>query len=89
MIREHQLQRIQSACEKQLLRNKNKGNTQIIGAGVGRFLIRDIALNLGLEYQAFVHLLGTSVDQLGMEASDCAPAVAVSYLAKKHLTEEH
>ena len=83
-IRKQQLDRIQSACEKQLLRTESGHIKQIIGAGIGRFLVRDIASRLGLEYLDFDTLFNSSTQTAqnpAMQIADCAPAVAVAYLA--------
>ncbi|OQK18353.1 H4MPT-linked C1 transfer pathway protein [Methyloprofundus sedimenti] len=80
-IREQQLCRIQSACEQQLLRTDHTINKRIIGAGVGRFLAREIASRLGIEYRDFNTLFLTTAQKTAMQIADCAPAVAVAYLA--------
>jgi len=80
-IREQQLCRIQLACEKQLLRSEYTINQQIIGAGVGRFLVQEIAHRLGIEYRDFNTLFTAPAQKTAMQIADCAPAVAVAYLA--------
>ncbi len=79
-IREQQLCRIQLACEKQLLRVRQPHKPRLIGAGVGRFLVQEIAHSLGTEYLDFDELFSTPVQPSQMHAADCAPAVAVAYL---------
>lgn len=81
IIREQQLCRIQQACEKQLLRAAPASITQLIGAGIGRFLAREIAHRLDLEYIDFNALFTAPTQQSSMQIADCAPAVAVAYLA--------
>ncbi|MCK5189878.1 MAG: H4MPT-linked C1 transfer pathway protein, partial [Methylococcales bacterium] len=82
-IRQQQLDRIQLASQKQLSRLEKGVKTQIIGAGIGRVLIQEIALNLGVEYRDFDSLFKTPVQKTEMQIADCAPAVAVAYLARK------
>lgn len=81
IIREQQLCRILQACEKQLKHAAPASITQLIGAGIGRFLAREIANRLGLEYIDFDALFTVPVQQSSMQIADCAPAVAVAYLA--------
>jgi hypothetical protein len=53
----------------------------LIGAGVGRFLVGDIAFQCGLEYQDYTDVIAdqTKTKVLG-DVADCAPAVAVACL---------
>jgi probable H4MPT-linked C1 transfer pathway protein len=80
-IRSQQLQKIQQSCERQLSRHDLAQSGPIIGAGVGRFLVRQIALNLGYSYVDFSDLFQISTVRTGLSAADCAPAVAVACLA--------
>jgi probable H4MPT-linked C1 transfer pathway protein len=80
-IRSQQLQKIQRSCERQLSRHDLAQSSPFIGAGVGRFLVRQIALNLGYPYVDFSDLFQISTVRTGLSASDCAPAVAVACLA--------
>lgn len=57
-----------------------RGHSKIIGAGIGEFLIRDIAKTRGWEYQSFAALLKLS-DGLAQTSAQVAPAVAVALLA--------
>jgi len=50
----------------------------VVGAGVGRFLVRDVAASLGLGYQDYADALGVAE---GGVANDCAPALALASLA--------
>jgi len=81
-IRQQQLDRIKLAAQKQLSRLEKGVKIQIIGAGIGRVLIQEIALNLGLEYTDFDSLFKAPVQKTDMQIADCAPAVAVAYLAQ-------
>jgi probable H4MPT-linked C1 transfer pathway protein len=80
-IREQQLARIQVACQKQLQRVPDNIQMPLIGAGIGRFLVQEIAQSLGLEYIDFEDLFATPCESTEMNIADCAPAVAVAYLA--------
>ncbi|GFO71924.1 hypothetical protein BJAS_P1765 [Bathymodiolus japonicus methanotrophic gill symbiont] len=81
IIREQQLCRIQLACEKQLQRAAPASIPRLIGAGIGRFLVREIADKLGMEYIDFDALFTMPAQKTSMQIADCAPAVAVAYLA--------
>lgn len=82
-IRSQQLGRIQSASQKQLSRLEKGTKIQLIGAGIGRFLIQEIAVNLGVEYRDFDSLFKVPAHKTQMQIADCAPAVAVAYLASE------
>lgn len=57
----------------------------VIGAGVGRFVARDLADRLGRPYQGIETLFGLSGD-LGERAAGAAPAVALALLAASSLS---
>jgi probable H4MPT-linked C1 transfer pathway protein len=78
-LRAKQLETIEQACYKQLLIADNN-NSPLIGAGVGRFLIKDIAKNLNRPYIDFADLLPPMQQSANINSADCAPAVAVAYL---------
>jgi probable H4MPT-linked C1 transfer pathway protein len=80
-LRLQQLQMIEAACVQQLSRTGLPKNTAIIGAGVGRFLLKKLALHLRYPYQDFADLFeqGALMDE-SLSAADCAPAVAVAWL---------
>ncbi len=80
-IRAQQLQEIQRSCEKQLSRCGLAQNSPFVGAGVGRFLVRQIALNLGYPYVDFSDLFQVSAVRKGLSVADCAPAAAVACMA--------
>jgi (4-(4-[2-(gamma-L-glutamylamino)ethyl]phenoxymethyl)furan-2-yl)methanamine synthase len=80
-LRGQQLARIQSACEWQSARLQLPKSSPLIGAGIGRFLVKQIALNLGRPYLDFSDLFSGEQCQSGHAAADCAPAVAVACLA--------
>jgi len=80
-LRAQQLARIQAACERQLQRFGSPRNCPVIGAGIGRFLVEEIATNLGHSYQDFSALFSSNDPQSCYTVADCAPAVAVGCLA--------
>jgi len=80
-LRHQQLTRIQSACERQVNRIQLPKNAPLIGAGVGRFLVKQIALTLDRTYLDFSDLFSGIGILPGHAAADCAPAVAVACLA--------
>ncbi|MBD9363284.1 hydantoinase/oxoprolinase family protein [Methylomonas fluvii] len=80
-LKTKQTQKISQACLKQLQRAATRSAITLVGAGVGRFLVRDIAADLGVEYLDFTDLLPSTAKTHVIDAADCAPAAAVAYLA--------
>ncbi len=84
-IRTQQLQKIKHACEQRL--NPQEVNmTQSlpwVGAGIGRFLVKDIAQQLNMTYFDFSDLCPQAETAFDLTPADCAPAVAVAYLLKQ------
>ncbi|MFZ2403877.1 MAG: hydantoinase/oxoprolinase family protein [Methylobacter sp.] len=80
-IRAQQIQQIQRGCETRLSQHELPPSSPLIGAGVGRFLVKQIALNLDRPYLDFSDLFPVAAIQSDMTAADCAPAVAIAYLA--------
>ncbi|MGZ8191029.1 MAG: hydantoinase/oxoprolinase family protein [Methylococcaceae bacterium] len=85
-IRAQQLIKIQSGCERHISNSHLSGSCPLIGAGVGRFLVKQLALNLGHPYLDFSDLFPIS-PSTGITTADCAPAVAVACLAKCKLPD--
>ncbi len=79
-LRQQQVSVIQQACASRSQQFEISSNISLIGAGIGRFLVKDIAKNMGLAYQDFSELLPGFAGQSGYDSSDCAPAVAVASL---------
>jgi (4-(4-[2-(gamma-L-glutamylamino)ethyl]phenoxymethyl)furan-2-yl)methanamine synthase len=80
-IRSQQMEKLQIACKKQVSRILLPKNAPIIGAGVGRFLVKQIALNVGRPYVDFSDLFLGSVNHNCIHTpADCAAAVAVACL---------
>ncbi|ESS71714.1 H4MPT-linked C1 transfer pathway protein [Methyloglobulus morosus KoM1] len=86
-LRSQQLARIQKACEQQMKRIPLPRNTPLIGAGVGRFLVKQLAQDLGCTYLDFSDLFSGAVVQNGAhDKADCAAAVAVACLESELMT---
>lgn len=80
-IRDQQLQKIQGGCEH-CIKNVDFSKTNpLIGAGVGRFLVKQIAESLDYPYLDFAELFPEASNKTGLSTADCAPAVAVACLA--------
>ncbi|MBU2568908.1 MAG: H4MPT-linked C1 transfer pathway protein [Gammaproteobacteria bacterium] len=80
-LRNQQLHKIQMSCERQISRIRLPSDKPFVGAGVGRFLVKQLAANLGHPYLDFNDLFEQSLVSSPMSAADCAPAIAVAYLA--------
>jgi probable H4MPT-linked C1 transfer pathway protein len=76
-IRQQQKQRIQNGCSLHL-----KKKSTLIGAGIGRFLVQEIAERLGCDYVDFSSLLKTNYHNVTFNPADCAPAVAMAFLVE-------
>ena len=81
-LRLQQLQTLEQACELQLSRLPLPKHSPLVGAGVGRFLVRELARHLRYPYRDFADLLPAPLTNTPLNAADCAPAVAVAYLAR-------
>lgn len=82
-LRTQQVAKILRACQVRL--SLHEGfliDAPLIGAGVGRFLVRDLADLLGREIVDFSACCPVSVDT-ELSTADCAPAVAVACLLSK------
>jgi len=82
-IKSQQKDKIKHACEKQLSRNLLCNKEYFIGAGVGRFLVKQIADDLGYPYLDFSGLSEQKTDGLDINTADCAPAVSVALLGRQ------
>jgi probable H4MPT-linked C1 transfer pathway protein len=82
-LREKQLSRIRQSCERQLARSALSDSGPFVGAGIGRFLVRQLAESMGKPYLDFAALFPSLLNENGMSAADCAPAAAVAYLSGK------
>ncbi len=80
-IRNAQIQIIKDACRHQCMKKGVTLATPVIGAGVGRFLVKYLAQQLGREYIDFEELLDTNLLNSEFSVGDCAPAASVACLA--------
>ena len=80
-IKSQQKNKILQACQRQLSRQLISDNAVFIGAGVGRFLVKQIADDLGYAYRDFTDLIDVKYENNSIDVADCAPAVAVALLA--------
>ena len=78
-IRHTQQRRIEQSCALHLARHSSTQPLPFIGAGIGRFLVKEIAATLDCPYIDFSTLF-TSHLAHGFDPADCAPAVAVASL---------
>jgi len=77
-----QLRLIERAARGLLLREPIGAEAPVVCAGVGRFLAADLAAALGRRSVDFATLLPESGGAEAVRVSDCAPAVAVAWLAR-------
>jgi probable H4MPT-linked C1 transfer pathway protein len=80
-LREKHLAKIRKGCEKQLARSGRSDSLPFVGAGIGRFLAKQLAESMGRPYLDFSDFFPAISNDGGMSAADCAPAVAVVCLA--------
>ncbi len=80
-LKGRQKNNIKQSCLRQIERSTAPDELCLIGAGVGRFLLKEIAVELGLEYRDFARFFMAANGAGAVDAADCAPAVAVAYLA--------
>ncbi len=78
-----QLQRIAEGCAQVTARASLGAAAPIVAAGVGRFLVDELAGRMGRNVLDFASLLPCE-PSFASRAADCAPAVAVAWLALQH-----
>ena len=86
-LRDQQLTQIQSSARIQLSRSLIPNSAPIVGAGVGRFLVRSLAQRLERPYQDFLDLFPHTGRLSSAGISNYAPAVSVACLL--HSTLKH
>ncbi len=79
---ENQMRKIHSACEFVLSQGGLDEGVPLIGAGVGYFLLPELARRLGRPYVAFPSLVHAAADLEEDRVAACAPALAVAWLAR-------
>jgi probable H4MPT-linked C1 transfer pathway protein len=82
-FRGQQLGSIALACERQLSRGLLNRRAPFVGAGVGRFLVQELATRLQHPYVDFADLFPVHARGDGFHIADCAPAAAVAMLAQR------
>lgn len=82
-LRERQLMTLRDAAELQLSRGLLGAAAPLVGAGIGRFLVRVLAERLQRDYVDFSELFATSPGVNGINVADCGPAAAVACLAQQ------
>lgn len=80
-LRERQLMTLNDALSLQLSRNLAGHSVPLIGAGVGRFLVKALAARSHRPYVDFGDLFHTSDHSGEFQIADCGPAAAVACLA--------
>lgn len=84
-LREQQLILLHKAISLQLSRGLLEPTAPLIGAGIGRFLVRTLARRCGRPYIDFNDLLPVVAPATGISAADCGPAAALACLASLEL----
>lgn len=80
-IRRQQIQQIYLSCLRQSNKCRDAESNCVIGAGVGRFLVKHIADQLSYTYRDFDEVFASvAAAQALMSPADCAPAAAVAKL---------
>ncbi|CAL1241289.1 hydantoinase/oxoprolinase family protein [Candidatus Methylocalor cossyra] len=80
-VRERQLMRLHAGVECQLSRGLLGPAAPLVGAGSGRFLVRELAARLRRPYRDFDELFPLPPEDGGFRPADCAPAAALAALA--------
>lgn len=78
---EQQLQTLMAAVDHVLSRARLDADAPLVGAGVGRFLVKHLADRAGRSYVDLLSLFRSTRLAAG-DPADCAPAVAVAWLAR-------
>lgn len=76
-IRSQQLAKIRFSCNL-ILQSSPATQVPLVGAGVGRFLAKEVAAKLMRPYLDFGELLAADLAGTGLDAADCAPAAALA-----------
>ena len=79
-VRERQIQTIINACRKHLSKVEQSLNFPVVGAGVGRFLVKEIAQRLNRRYVDVASLFDYEDIDDGVNVGDCASAASIACL---------
>ncbi|PKM12900.1 MAG: H4MPT-linked C1 transfer pathway protein [Gammaproteobacteria bacterium HGW-Gammaproteobacteria-3] len=80
-LRARQLDKIAQSCKSHAARGRLLPQEPFVGAGVGRFLVKQLAAGLGHDYVDFNDLLPQTCVQSASTPADCAPAIAIALSA--------
>jgi probable H4MPT-linked C1 transfer pathway protein len=85
-LRQCQVERIWRACARRCSAGLSE-DAPLVGAGVGRFLVPELARRLGRDSLDWLALIGQGEDEVsaGADAGDCAPASALALLSPAEL----
>lgn len=81
-LRGRQLDKIHRSCSRQLAR-AGSAETIFVGAGIGRFLVRELAEKCHCRYVDFSILMPQRPGNGQLLSADCAPAAAVARLLQR------
>lgn len=87
-LRERQLMTLGQALEIQWSRGLLTESAPLVGAGVGRFLVRILAERLRRSYVDFAELFPPTPEATHFTTADCGPAAAVAGLALQGFMSE-
>lgn len=85
-LRRRQMDRIAHGCSRQLARAANI-QPVFVGAGIGRFLARELAGKRQCDYVDFSDLLPQRLPKAELQIADCAPAAAVARLLQRSFAQ--
>jgi (4-(4-[2-(gamma-L-glutamylamino)ethyl]phenoxymethyl)furan-2-yl)methanamine synthase len=80
-LRDGQIHRLKAAVQLQISRGLIADQAPLVGAGIGRFLIENIAHQLGRPFLDFQDLFEWAAEESRFDAADCGPAAAVAALS--------
>jgi probable H4MPT-linked C1 transfer pathway protein len=80
-LKQQQLALIEHLCRQQAQRCPSISAMPLVGAGVGRFLVKTVAERLHWPYHDFAEVIPVAPVDMPLNAADCAPAAAVALLA--------
>ncbi len=79
-LKQIQLQKIKQKCLTLLDNYGDRQAVSVVGAGIGRFLVKQIAEQCDYPYIDFDDIIDSQYAGNELTSADCAPAVAVAYL---------
>ncbi|MGF1643435.1 MAG: hydantoinase/oxoprolinase family protein [Thiotrichales bacterium] len=82
-VREAQVRLLHDACVRLFTREGVSAAAPLVGAGVGRFLIKALAVRLDRPYIDLLPLLPTWAAEAAFDPAECVPAVTVALLGRE------